>query len=156
MGMQKNITDRIWNLRGKYKVHPDQICFAIKDSEYDNISEGFDDNIKKLALQGYKLALDGYGNGYTNIKHLVELPISTVRLAGSLIEEASTESGRALLKGTIQMLENIPLSVVVSGVNDKVTKNMLGMMGCDLMQGEYFSQLEVSDEEVRSEEDTDS
>ena len=156
MGMQKNLTDKIWNLRAKYKVNPNQICFAIKDSPYDNMIEGFDDNIKKLALQGYKLALDGYGNGYTNIKHLVELPISNVRLDRSLIEEATTEGGRALLKGTIHMLESIPLEVVVSGVNDKVTKNMLGMMGCDLMQGEYFTKPELTDEEVRSEEDTDS
>ncbi len=156
MGRQKNLTDRIWNLRGKYKVHPDQICFAITDSEYDNMGEGFDNNIKQLALQGYKLSLDGYGNGYTNIKHLVELPISTVRLDKSLIEEATTESGRALLKGTIQMLQSIPLEVVVSGIGDKVTKNMLGAMGCNLMQGAYFSGSEATIEEVRSEENSDS
>ena len=156
MGMQKNLTDRIWNLRGKYKVNPDQICFAIKDSAYDNMSEGFDDNIRKLALQGYKLALDGYGNGYTNIKHLVELPLSNVRLDKSLVEEGSTESGRALLMGTIQMLENIPLTVVASGIKDEATKNMLVMMGCDLMHGEYFSKIRITDKEVRSEENTNS
>ena len=156
LGMQKNLTDRIWNLRGKYKVHPDQICFAITDTAYDNMSEGFDDNIKKLSLQGYKLALDGYGNGYTNIKHLIEFPISSVRLDHSLIDEASSESGKALLRGTIQMLENIPLSVVVSDVNDEATMNMLSMMGCNLMQGEYFRANKEAVEEVRSEKDTDS
>ncbi len=149
LGMQKNFTDRIWNLRSKYKVHPEQICFAIKEAGYDSMGEGLDDNIKKLALQGYKLALDGYGSGYANIKHLVELPFSLVRLDTSMVAEATNEGGKALLAGMIQMLKNIPLEVVVDGVDDKETKEMLASMGCDLMQGEFFK-------EQGSEKDSDS
>ncbi len=138
LGMQKNFTDRIWNLRSKYKVHPEQICFVLKESGYDSVGEGLEDNIKKLSLQGYRFALDGYGNGYANIKHLVELPFSSVRIDTSMVAEATNEGGKALLAGMIQMLKNIPLEVVVQGVDDKDTKEMLASMGCDLMQGELF------------------
>ena len=106
-------------------------------------------NIKKLALQGYKLALDGYGNGYANIKHLVELPFSLVRLDTSMVAQATDEGEKALLAGMIQMLKNIPLEVVVDGVDAKETKEMLASMGCDLMQGEFFK-------EQGSEKDSDS
>ena len=149
LGMQKSFTDRIWELRSRYKVHPEQICFAIKETGYDSMVEGLDDNIKKLALQGYKLALDGYGNGYANIKHLVELPFSLVRLDTSMVAQATDEGEKALLAGMIQMLKNIPLEVVVDGVDAKETKEMLASMGCDLMQGEFFK-------EQGSEKDSDS
>ncbi len=140
LGMQKNFTDRIWNLRSQYKVHPEQICFAIKEYGYDNMGEGFDDNIKKLALQGYRLALDGYGTGYSDIKHIVEFPFCAVRLDPQMVTEVTNENGKTLLAGMIQMLKNIPLSVVVQGIDDEETKDAFSLMGCDLMQGDYFKE----------------
>lgn len=140
MGMQTNFTDRIWKLRGKYNVHPEQICFAIKESGNEIMGEAFDENIKKLSLQGYRIALDGYGNGYSNVKHIAELPISSVRLDKNLVDEADTGSGRAVLSGTIRMLTSIPLMVVAGGIDDEKTKDMLFNMGCDLMQGKYFEE----------------
>ncbi len=140
LGMQKNFTERIWNLRSQYQVHPEQICFSIKEFGYDSVGEGLEDNIRKLSLQGYKLALDDYGIGYSNIKHLIEVPFCHVRLDKRMVSEMSSESGRALLSGMIQMLNNISLPAVVQGVDDWDTMEMLRGMGCNLMQGEYFKE----------------
>lgn len=138
LGMQKNFTDRVWTLRNQYNVNPAFICFAISDTVYDMMRGGLYDNIRKLTLQGYRLGIDGYGNGYSNIKNIVELPISTIRLDRTMITEVETEQGKALLSGLIQMLNNIPIPVVAPAVDNFETKEMLTNMGCDLMQGAYF------------------
>lgn len=136
--MQMNLPDQIWELREKYGVHPEQICFAIKESMYENMSGVLDENLKKLSVQGYRLALDGYGKGYSNMQRILELPIQSVRLDKSLILGASSEGGRALLKGNIRMLQNIPLEVVAQGADDESTAKMLLDMGCGMIQGQYF------------------
>ncbi|WP_029230830.1 EAL domain-containing protein [Butyrivibrio sp. VCB2006] len=149
LGMQTNFTDRIWNLRGKYNVHPEQVCFSIKESGAST-SGTFDENIKKLSLQGYRIAIDGYGNGYSNVKRIAELPISSVRLDKSMLAQVDSAGGRAVLSGTIRTLTSIPLAVVASGVDDKKTRDMLFNMGCDLMQGKFFDAFEEKDNEKNS------
>ncbi len=150
LGMQKNFTDLIWNLRSKYNVHPEHICFALRESAYANIGDTYRENIHKLSLQGYKLALDGYGKGYINIQHLSELPITSIRLDNSLITEVNTEKGKLLLQGTIRMLKSISLEVVAPKVDDEKTYQMLLDMGCELMQGQY-----PDERRMQIEKDTD-
>lgn len=133
--MQLNFVDIVWNLREKYEVHPEQICFAIKETVYENMSAQFDENIRQLHLQGYLFSLDGYGRGYSNMQHILELPIESVRLDRSMLDSASSEGGRALLKGSIQMLKSIPLEVIAQGVDTRETAEMLIDMGCDCLQG---------------------
>lgn len=147
LGMQKSFTDRIWNLRGQYNVHPEQICFAVAETENEEFSAGLSENIKKLLLQGYRISLDGYGNGYLNIKHLSEYKISAVKLDKSIIEEVESDGGKAVLSGTIKMLQGIPLHVVAPGVDDEKTKEMLLEMGCEYMMGKLFK-TEAKEEQI--------
>ena len=53
--MQRNLTDLIWNLRGKSNVHPEHICLIFTESAYDSMDETYDDNMEKLLLQGYQV-----------------------------------------------------------------------------------------------------
>lgn len=140
MGMKKSLTDTIWNLRSKYAVHPEQICFAIRESTYNAVGDTYHENINKLSIQGYKLALVGFGRGYTNVAYLSEFPISSVMLDRTLISDAQTQNGKVLLRGTIAMLKEAALEVVVPQVNDKETYQTLVDMGCELMTGDYFSE----------------
>ncbi len=139
LAMQKNFTDLIWNLRSKYGVHPEHICFAFRETVYNAMGENYEENINKLSIQGYRLALDGYGRGYTDITHLSQLPVSIIILDEVLVNEAESEKTGTLLRGTIRMLKETDLSVVAPGVFDKETYNMLMDMGCDLMQGQLIN-----------------
>ena len=140
--MQVGITDQIWSLREKYGVHPEHICFAIKESVYENMSNVFEENLRKLSMQGYRFTLDGYGKGYSNMEHILELPIDSVRLDRSMIEAANTEKGRAVLAGSIGLLKNIPLEVIAQGVDDNETADMLTQMGCEMLQGRFYPEVE--------------
>ena len=111
------------------------------------MGENYEENINKLSLQGYRLALDGYGRGYTDITHLSRLPVSTIILDEVLINESESERAGTLLRGTIRMLKETDLSVVAPGVFDEETYNMLIGMGCDLMQGQFINDRMMKKEE---------
>ena len=61
--MQLDFTDKVWKLREKYGIHPEQVCFSFKESVYENISEVLNENLNRLSAQGYRLMLDGFGKG---------------------------------------------------------------------------------------------
>ena len=123
---------------GRYASKSSKICFAFTELGDQDASAGLLDNIKKLTLQGYRVALDGYGNGSLNIRRISELSVNTVRLDQSLIDEMELPGGEAVLRGMIGMLQSIPLTVVVPGVDDEKTRDRLLDMGCDLMMGKLF------------------
>ena len=137
--MQLDFIDLIWRLREKYDVHPEKICLCIRESAYENMSMIMNENLNKLAMQGYGLCLDGYGNGYSNIQRILELPIRSVRLDKSMISAATTDAGKAVLEGSIKMLKSIPLEVICRGVDDEKTAGMLKEMECEMFQGKLYT-----------------
>ncbi len=139
LAMQKSFTDQIWNLRSQYNIHAEQICFGFSALGDSGSLEGLLENIKKLALQGYRISLEGYGCGEVNIRRLSELSVSSVTLDRSLVDEIDLPGGEAVLRGTIGMLKSVPLTVVATGVDDEKTKEKLLSMGCDLLMGELFA-----------------
>ncbi len=138
MSMQMDLCDKIWELREKYRVDPQDVEFRIKESVYENLSTVMDENLRKLSMQGYLLALDGFGKGYTNLQQILSMPVKSVWLDANLIKAAGTSGGRALLRGCIQMLKEIPLRVIARGVDDEESVKILEEDGCTYMMGAAF------------------
>ena len=137
--MQMNLTDTIWQFRDKYRVPPDRIAFEIRESPYENMSSVFNENLKKLSAQGYTIVLNGFGRGYSNMQHLLDMPIKAVKLDNNLVLSASSKGGLAILDGIIKMLRAIPLEVIAGGADNKETADMLFEMGCDMVQGHFYA-----------------
>ncbi len=137
--MRLDLTDVIWNLRERHRVSPAHIAFSIRESGYETMSGIFNENLKKLSAQGYTIILDGFGCGYSNFRHLLDMPISAARVDKSIVLSAGERGGRTILGGIVEMLREIPLKVIAEGADDKETADMLTEMGCDLIQGAYFS-----------------
>ena len=133
--MQMDFTDLIWKMREKYDIHPEQISFSFKESAYENTSEVFNENLSRLSAQGYKLMLDGFGKGYSDMERISDLPIVAVRLDKSLISSGAGKDRRVIIKGIINMLSEASLTVLAGGVDDEDTKQMLIEMGCENIQG---------------------
>ena len=144
--MRMNLTDMIWDMRERYRVSPSSVAFAIKEAYYENMSSVFNENLKKLSAQGYTIVLDGFGRGYSNVQHLLDMPIKAARFDKSIIRSANSSGGRAILSGMIEMLREIPLEAIAQGADDKETADMLCDMGCDLIQGHYYADPAGKDE----------
>ena len=145
--MQMDLTDKIWSLRDKYKIRPETIEFSIRESVYKNISSVFNDNIIKLSMQGYRITLDRYGAGFSDMQHILSMPLASVKIDKYILATAaSSEKGRSLLEGSIAMIKNIPLEVAAKGVNNKDMSDMLIAMGADLLEGDYYSKALSGDE----------
>ena len=136
-----DFTDRVWEMRERYNVHPEQICFAIKETAYENMSSTLGENLKKLELLGYRLALDGFGSGYSNVEKLLELPVEAVIIDRQLTKVSKDEKGTALFKNILQLLRDLSLETIVCGADDAETVEVLRNSGCDIIEGAYCAEL---------------
>lgn len=95
---------------------------------------GFD----MLKLRGFKISLDDFGSGYSNISYLRRIPIDIIKLDRSLISRLQLDTASDIIvRNVISMLKDLDYVVLAEGVEDKSTFELLRQLGCDEVQGFY-------------------
>ena len=93
-----------------------------------------------LRLRGFKILLDDFGAGYSNINYLRRIPIDIIKLDRTLISQITRDTGsRVIARNVLIMLKELDYLVLAEGVEDRDTAQMLKAFGCDEIQGYFFS-----------------
>lgn len=87
---------------------------------------------------GCRLALDDFGNGYLNYKHLQALPFDLLKIDRDMIATMQTERGRHVVNSIIDLCHKLGLPVVAEGVEEQVQADLLLWLSCDFVQGWLF------------------
>lgn len=96
--------------------------------------------LERLAALGVGLAIDDFGTGYTSLSWLSELPVSTLKIDKSFVMRMGEHcEDAAIVRSSVQLGGNLGLSVVAEGVEDSAAWRELAKLGCDYLQGYYFS-----------------
>jgi diguanylate cyclase (GGDEF)-like protein len=89
---------------------------------------------------GFKIAMDDFGVGYSSLTQLPRLPLTSVKLDRSFLEQATeSEDGISLLATMVQLAHVLRLPVVAEGVESRQELNIVFDCGCDSVQGFLFS-----------------
>lgn len=107
------------------------------------LMDNFEKNIStivELRQMGYPIALDDFGTGYSSFNYLRSIPLTCLKIDKSFIDHVSTnEKAELLVQKIIEIAHVIELNVVAEGVENLEQLNILASIGCDLIQGYYFS-----------------
>jgi len=70
-----------------------------------------------------------------------------VKIDKSFVRDMALDSDlTSIVRSTIDLARNLDLMVITEGVKNEVTIEMLGDLGCDVVQGYYFARPTTSDE----------
>ena len=107
------------------------------------LMQSLDSNIKilnKLRDMGIRLALDDFGTGYSSLNYLRKIPISTLKIDKTFIDNITSNiKEEAIINSIIQMAHSMGLKVVAEGVEKEEQLAILKKRKCDYIQGYYFS-----------------
>ncbi len=97
-------------------------------------------HIERLAAKGVNVALDDFGTGYSNLRALMHLPIQTVKLDRSLIDDVGRDSRVSrLVASMLQAARSLGVRIVAEGVETEGQALFLRSAGCERMQGYFFA-----------------
>ena len=137
--MDNTLADRIISLMKEYNIDSKSINLEITES-YDSLNnEASKENIKKLEAYGINFSLDDYGTGYSNIERFSKFPIKIVKIDKSLVDLANEESMKLVLKNTFKLISELNRETVVEGVETEEQVVMFEELGCNYIQGFYYS-----------------
>ncbi|EID85289.1 hypothetical protein MSI_11440 [Treponema sp. JC4] len=138
--MQEILADQILTIKSLYKLPSSIINLEITETAVAHTPAILLKNMERLSKAGIELSLDDYGSGYSNMNYLLSLPFKMVKIDKYIVWAAHKDKRAATaLAYTIKMIKALEMSVLAEGVETKEQADWLTELGCDYLQGFYFS-----------------
>ncbi len=93
-----------------------------------------------LRQLGIQIAIDDFGTGYSSLSYLQDLPLDTLKIDRAFIIRLDTGDFRKSMASNVVMLANsCGLQTVAEGVETIDQLSKVQALGCDLIQGYFYS-----------------
>jgi len=96
-----------------------------------------------LADMGVKIAIDDFGTGYSNLAYLTDLPLHTLKLAGTFLTRGNRHEQPGgdldIVAALVHLAHILGLSVTAEAVETAAHAEHLRELGCDTGQGWHFA-----------------
>jgi diguanylate cyclase (GGDEF)-like protein len=93
------------------------------------------DNLARLRKQGFEIALDDFGSGYSSVRYLASMPVDVVKFDISLVQGLRDESQRKLVTHLAQLIIESGPQLVAEGVEDVELLEAVRAAGFKRVQG---------------------
>ena len=125
----------------------DKLLLEITESAYTDNAQQIIDTIQNLRNNGFKIEMDDFGCGYSSLNMLTALPIDALKLDMKFIRNICNDKKDYRLVGImIEIARLLEVPVIAEGVETKEQMELLKAIGCDIIQGYYFSKPLPADE----------
>jgi EAL domain-containing protein (putative c-di-GMP-specific phosphodiesterase class I) len=138
---QPDLVEDIEEVLRETGLYPQQLTLEITESAVIGEGERRIRTLRRLRDLGVRLALDDFGTGYSSLSYLRRLPVRMLKIDRSFVENIGDDAkDEALLSGVIGIASGLGLYVVAEGVETAEQLAHVKSLGCQLAQGNYFSE----------------
>ena len=125
-----------------YGLDAGDLMLEITESAYTEDAEQVISTARELRGMGmgFRIEMDDFGTGYSSLGMLSHLPIDVLKLDISFVRSAFGETRDVrMIELIIDIADYLHVPVVAEGVETEEQYLVLKAMGCDYVQGYYFS-----------------
>jgi diguanylate cyclase (GGDEF)-like protein len=137
---QGDIEDDILAALQRSKLDPRYLELEITESLLLQEDHEIIAKLRNLRERGVRLSIDDFGTGYSSLAYLKQFQVDKLKIDRSFVcDLMSSESDRSIVKAMIELARGLGISTVAEGVEDGAIVDELAKMGCDEVQGYFFS-----------------
>ena len=135
-----HLADILENIAKQNSLDNSMLLLEITESAYTDDSEQIIETVNKLRGCGFRIEMDDFGSGYSSLNMLTSLPIDALKLDMKFIRGiCESEKNERLVGIMIEIARLLEVPVIAEGVETKEQMELLKKLGCDIIQGYYFS-----------------
>ncbi len=121
-------------------ISVDSLHLEITESAYTQDSEQIIETVMRLRGLGFCIEMDDYGTGYSSLNMISRLPIDAMKLDMQFVRDAFKPGGNThMLELIIDLAKLLSVPVIAEGVETEDQLHALRNLGCDTVQGYFFS-----------------
>lgn len=138
--LDDHLPDRIATLLEEYDIDGAMLEIEITETALLGSVEAAASALAALERLGLRIALDDFGNGFSNLSYIRSLPISTLKIDRSFVNDLRNSPDDAVIvDSVISLAHNLKMKVVAEGVESIDQLVHLKTAGCDEVQGYFVS-----------------
>ena len=135
-----HLTDILQGILDEYGLTGEDLYLEITESAYTQEYDQIIETVNKLRDLGFKIEMDDFGTGYSSLNMISTLPIDALKLDMQFIRNAFKPGGNIhLMEVIIDIAKYLAVPVVAEGVETASQLHALKDLGCDIVQGYFFS-----------------
>lgn len=117
-----------------------ELMLEITESAYADDAEGLKETVEGLRRQGFRIEMDDFGSGYSSLNMITSIPIDVLKMDMEFIRNMNKdEKSLKLVELVIEISDFLDVPVIAEGVEEESQVEILKGMGCEIIQGYYFS-----------------
>ncbi len=134
------ILSRLNTILKEEHLRPSQIDLELTET---NVMKNYKTAIpimENLSKAGFHISCDDFGIGYSSLSHLKHLPIDTLKIDKSFVDNITQNLyDHAIVQAILLIADVLNFRVIAEGIENISQMNTLKTLGCHLIQGYYFS-----------------
>ncbi|MEK4667698.1 EAL domain-containing protein [Niallia sp. FSL R7-0271] len=135
----QDFAEIISNFAKEYSLNTKMFELEITESTLQNIDLSLN-ILHKLKSLGFNISIDDFGKGYSSLSYLKYLPIDTIKIDKTFVDDITDPVHKgSLVKAIIDMGHNMNFSVIAEGIENEEQLDFLKVNHCVLGQGFYYS-----------------
>ncbi|MDO4991304.1 MAG: EAL domain-containing protein, partial [Eubacteriales bacterium] len=141
------LRENLEGLASEFNLSRGELLLEITESAYTENSDQIISVVSGLRESGFQIEMDDFGTGYSSLNMISTLPIDVLKLDMQFIRTAfKKRKDTRLLEAIIGLAKSMDLPTVAEGVETAEQVFTLKSMGCDVIQGYFFSKPLPADE----------
>ena len=96
--------------------------------------------MQELKQIGVKLSIDDFGTGYSSLSYLHRLPLSSLKIDRSFVNQMNdSEENQEIIKTIVALAKSLNLETIAEGIETIEQWKDLKALSCQFGQGYYFA-----------------
>lgn len=145
---ESNFKEKIINICRKNGVNVNMIELEITEGALMELNIEKIKDLNELIKEGISISIDDFGIGYSSLNYLTVLPVNTLKIDKSFIDNIKNEKNRAVIECIMNLSKSLKYEVIAEGVETKEQLDLIMKLGCKRIQGYYFSK-PITEEELQ-------
>ena len=122
------------------EISPGKLLLEITESAYVDNAWQIIESVSRLRELGFKIEMDDFGCGYSSLNMLTTLPLDALKLDMAIVKDiCENEKSYRLIAIILDIAKMLEVPAIAEGVETIEQLNLLKKIGCDIVQGYYFS-----------------
>ncbi len=128
------------NAVAKYNVPKEYIVLEVTESAFSSDQVSLGDTIKAFRDDGYQVWLDDFGSGFSSFNNLQIFDFDFLKIDMNFLRTFDRNpKSKVIIASIVDMAKKLGIHTLAEGVETEDQYEFLKRIGCELIQGYYFS-----------------